>query len=374
MFDPATVDCAGFVRELGALRRELDASLGSDDIAHLRKLERWGRSCTAIGLATAGIAPNPLSAVALALGRGTRWMIMHHIGHRGYDKVPGIPARYTSKLFARGLRRYVEWMDWVTPEAWVYEHNVLHHSNTAGPEDPDLIERNTEILRAWPGPKSLRYLGIGVLSLLWRPGFYGPNALRAWKDRNKPSHETAGEYDWATIFRSFADPEYWRSGVAPYSLVHFVALPLLYAPLGPWAVMSAFLNSVLADILTNIHSLAVVLPNHSGDDMYRYDEPAANKLEWQLRQVISSVNYRTGSDLLGFLQLWLNYQIEHHIWPDLPMLKYREVQPRVKALCAKYRVPYVQDDLLARIKKMSDVVVGKTAMRRVSPSALAETA
>lgn len=374
MFGPATVDCAGFVRELGELRRELESQLGADDIAHLRKLERWGRTCTAIGLATAGIAPNPVSAVALALGRGTRWMIMHHIGHRGYDKVPGIPARYTSKLFARGLRRYVEWMDWVTPEAWVYEHNVLHHSNTAGPEDPDLIERNTEILRAWPGPKSLRYLGIGVLSLLWRPGFYGPNALRAWKDRTKPSHEQAGEYDWATIFRSFADPEYWRSGVAPYSLVHFVALPLLYAPLGPWAVWSAFWNSVLADILTNIHSLAVVLPNHSGDDMYRYDEPAATKVEWQLRQVISSVNYRTGGDLLGFLQLWLNYQIEHHIWPDMPMLKYREVQPRVKALCAKYGIPYVQDGLLSRIKKMSDVVVGKTAMRRVTPTALAETA
>ena len=118
-FDPTAVDCAGFVRELGELRRELEAGLGADDIAHLRKLERWGRSCTAIGLATAGIAPNPLSAVALALGRGTRWMIMHHIGHRGYDKVPGIPARYTSKQFARGLRRYVDWMDWVTPEAWV---------------------------------------------------------------------------------------------------------------------------------------------------------------------------------------------------------------------------------------------------------------
>lgn len=374
MFDPTTVDCAGFVRELGELRRELEAGLGADDLAHLRKLERWGRTCTAIGLATAGVAPNPVSAVAIALGRGTRWMIMHHIGHRGYDKVPGVPARYTSKVFARGRRRYVEWMDWVTPEAWVYEHNVLHHSNTAGPEDPDLIERNTEMLRAWPGPESLRYVGIGILSLVWRPGFYGPNALRAWKDRGTPSHETAGEYDWSTIARSFMDPEYWRTGVLPYSVVHFVLLPLLYAPLGPWAVWSAFWNSVLADIVTNIHSLAVVLPNHSGDDMYRYDEPAATKVEWQLRQVISSVNYRTGSDLLGFLQLWLNYQIEHHIWPDMPMLKYREVQPRVKALCAKYGIPYVQDGLLARIKKMSDVVVGKSAMRRVAPSALAETA
>ena len=35
-------------------------------------------------------------------------------------------------------------------------------------------------------------------------------------------------------------------------------------------------------------------------------------------------------------------------------------------LCEKYGVPYVQDGLLARLRKMSDVVVGKTAMRRMA--------
>jgi fatty acid desaturase len=270
-------------------------------------------------------------------------------------------------VFARGRRRLLDWVDWVTPEAWVYEHNVMHHSHTGEARDPDLIERNTEMLRDWPGPKELRYAGLAVLSLLWRPAFYGPNALRVWKERGKSQDEQAGTYDWPTILRSIADADYWRTGVVPYSVLHFVVLPLMYAPLGPWAVWSAFINSLLADIITNIQSLAVVLPNHSGDDLYRYDDRPASKVEATVRQVISSTNYATGatgSDVLGFLQLWLNYQIEHHIWPDLPMLKYRQVQPRVKALCAKYGVPYVQESLFARLKKMSDVVVGKSAMRR----------
>ena len=47
--------------------------------------------------------PNPISMALLSLGRGTRWMLMHHIGHRGYDRVPNVPAKYTSKVFARGL-------------------------------------------------------------------------------------------------------------------------------------------------------------------------------------------------------------------------------------------------------------------------------
>ncbi len=374
LLDFSKIDAEGFVQELQALRRELDASLGEDDLAHLRKLERWGRACTAFGLATAGVAPNPLSALALALGRNSRWVLMHHIGHRGYDRVPGVPAKYTSKVFARGRRRFLDWADWLTPEAWVYEHNVMHHAHTGERRDPDLIERNTEMLRAWPGPKALRYLGLGVLSLVWRPGFYGPNALRVWQERGTHKDEDAGTYDWTTIARSMTDGEYLWTGALPYSAIHFVGLPLLYAPLGPWAVWSAFWNSVLADVITNIHSLAVVLPNHAGDDLYRYEDRPASKAEAMLRQVVSSANYRTGGDLLGFVQLWLNYQIEHHIWPDLPLLRYRKVAPRVKALCARYGVPYVQEGLFARLKKMSDVVVGKSAMRRAPARRAAEAA
>ena len=373
-FDFRAIDSEGFVRELGELRKELEAAMGADDLAHLKKLERWGRACTALGLATAGLAPNPLSALALAMGRNTRWVLMHHIAHRGYDRVPGVPSKYTSKVFARGRRRFLDWADWLAPEAWVYEHNVMHHAHTAESRDPDLIERNTQILRDWPGPKALRYLGLGVLSLLWRPGFYGPNALRVWKERGTGKAEAAGEYDWPTIVKSMIDRDYLRTGAIPYSAMHFVALPLLFAPLGPWAVWSAFWNSVIADVVTNVHSLAVVLPNHAGDDLYRYEDRPASKVEGTVRQVVSSVNYATGGDLLGFVQLWLNYQIEHHIWPDLPMLKYQQAAPRVKALCAKYGVPYVQDRLLARLKKMSDVVVGKTAMRRVPARPAAKAA
>src|SRR5690242_4575207 len=122
-FDLASIDLEAFFADIKALRREIDASIGEDDLRHLRKVERWGRTATALGLLTAGLAPNPASAALLAIGRGTRWMLMHHIGHRGYDKVPNVPPRYTSKVFARGRRRFLDWPDWMIPEAWIYEHN-----------------------------------------------------------------------------------------------------------------------------------------------------------------------------------------------------------------------------------------------------------
>ncbi len=46
------------------------------------------------------------------------------------------------------------------------------------------------------------------------------------------------------------------------------------------------------------------------------------------------------------------------------MLRYREVQPQVKALCEKYGIPYVQESVFARLRKMLDVAVGRTSMKQ----------
>ena len=185
-FDPARVDVEGFYREIQVLRREIEAKLGAEDIAHLRKIERLGRAATALGLLTAPFGPNLVSAAGLGLGRGTRWLLMHHVGHRGYDKVPGVPARYTSKVFARGARRMLDWADWMVPEAWIYEHNVLHHSHVGEEKDPDLIERNTAWLRASKMPVALKVSLVGLLGLTWRPLYYAPNTLKAYLERGKP--------------------------------------------------------------------------------------------------------------------------------------------------------------------------------------------
>jgi hypothetical protein len=49
------------------------------------------------------------------------------------------------------------------------------------------------------------------------------------------------------------------------------------------------------------------------------------------------------------------------------MLKYREVQPKVRALCEKHGIPYVQESVWTRARKMVDVVVGKASMRKLAP-------
>ena len=44
------------------------------------------------------------------------------------------------------------------------------------------------------------------------------------------------------------------------------------------------------------------------------------------------------------------------------------MQPQVKAVCEKHGVPYVQEGLHRRVKKLLDIMVGATSMRRAPPA------
>ena len=46
-----------------------------------------------------------------------------------------------------------------------------------------------------------------------------------------------------------------------------------------------------------------------------------------------------------------------------PPLQYQQLQPRVQALCAQYGVPYRQETILARLKKLVGIATGDAHMR-----------
>ena len=80
---------------------------------------------------------------------------------------------------------------------------------------------------------------------------------------------------------------------------------------------------------------------------------------------MGSVNYNTGGDVRDALHGWLNYQIEHHLFPNLPLSQYQKMQPKVKALCAKHNIEYRQESVFKRAKMTIELLVGKTKMLRV---------
>jgi fatty acid desaturase len=359
-------DASAFAADLDALRKRLADELDDGDLAHRDKIERWGRWCTAFGYATAWMGPNLFSAALLAQGRTTRWaMLGHHTLHRGYDRVPGVRPEQTSKGFARGWRRVVDWLDWIDPEAWRHEHNVLHHYRLGEDADPDLVELNVDWLRESDLPLAARYAVVAFFMGTWKFTYYAPNTLKTLfvdKGRNGEPFEDR------SLARMWAVPELWTRCLLPYAGVQFGLIPLLFLPLGPLASASVLTNSLLAELLTNVHTFAIIVTNHVGEDLYAFDDKGRNKGEFYRRQVLGSTNYPTGGDLNDFLHGWLNYQIEHHLFPDLPMRQYQRIQPEVQRLCEAHGLPYVQESVWTRVRKTVDVMVGRASMLREQAS------
>jgi fatty acid desaturase len=365
----ADFDAEAFARDLDAVRARVRKDAGPADLTHLRKIEAWGRLCTAAGWATTWTAPNPLSAWMISQGRTARWStVAHHVLHKGYDRVPGTPKSRTSKGFARGWRRMLDWNDWIAPDAWAFEHNQQHHYRLGEDADPDHVELNIDWLRdaSWPQPVKLAVLA--AFAATWKFSYYAPNTLRQLRARQ--GKKAAERETLEPLSTMFAKPELWRRCFGPYALSQFALYPALYLPLGPWAAFSALANNLGAEVLTNLHTFLIITTNHVGDDIHIFDGPPKDRAEFYRRQVVGSTNFRTGGDANDFLHGWLNYQIEHHLFPDLSMLQYQQIQPEIRAICERHGVPYVQESVWKRLRKTVAVMTGQADMRRAEiPSA-----
>ena len=368
--NPHHIDIDALEADLKALRDELRADVGADDLVHLKKMVRWGHLFTVLGYGTAWIAPNPFSALLISTAIFGRWAtIAHHVIHRGYDKVPNAPKHFTSKVFAKGWRRMIDWTDWIDPEAWRHEHNTLHHYKLGEVHDPDQPEHNLEWLRESSLPRFLRYLIVFLGAVTWKIIYYPPNAMRtlyeAQQRRGGEAAESLPEsvVDWRVFF-PFVQPglQLWLKSYLPYVFLHYVLIPLPFLLISPWAYFSVLANRLMAEMLTNLHSFIVIVPNHAGEDLYRFDTPIEGRGDFYLRQIVGSTNYRTGGDFNDYLHGFLNYQIEHHVWPDMTMLQYQKAQPRVAEICRRHGVAYVQESIWIRLRKLLDVLVGKTTM------------
>lgn len=356
------VDYEAFEKEILQVRKDALSSLSYKDYLHLKKYIWTNRIMTFLGYATAWIFPNPISAFLIGYGIYGRWMVMHHVAHGGWDNVPGTPPRYNSKRFAVGWRRYIDWFDWMWPPAWHVEHNQLHHYCTGEDQDPDLVEDHVQVFKNFP--VWVRYLFVFITLVAWKITYYAPNTLRAMEYKGIKSGRGPYYLLWDSAF-NLAKPRVWRLWLTcyiPYATVSFVVIPLLFLPLGETAVWFVLINRLLAEVITNAHGIITIGTNHTGADLYRFNYHFKNKGEYYVNQIVGSCNFNCGTEFKDYMHGWLNYQIEHHLFPNLPFLKYREIQPRVKEICQRHGVPYVQESVVTRFGKMVDIMVGKTKM------------
>ena len=118
----------------------------------------------------------------------------------------------------------------------------------------------------------------------------------------------------------------------------YVVYPALTGP----AFLTTFTANLTANMIRNVWTNAVIFCGHFPDGAEKFttkDLESETRGQWYLRQMLGSANFEAGP-VMEFMSGNLCYQIEHHLFPDLPSNRLREISVRVQALAQKYDLPY----------------------------------
>ena len=126
---------------------------------------------------------------------------------------------------------------------------------------------------------------------------------------------------------------------------HFAAyFGLLFFLLSAWHAM---LFLIIHQAVFGLIMGSVFAPNHKGMLMVGEDE----ELDFFRRQVLTSRNVKP-HPLTDFWYGNLNYQIEHHLFPNMPRNKLREAQIVAKAFCKEHSIPYHETGIVQSQKEI----------------------
>jgi linoleoyl-CoA desaturase len=320
---PEQIDQLG--RELDALHQEVMASLGERDARYIRDVIALHRRLALAGrLLLLGSRRRPLwllGTTALSVAKILENMeIGHNVMHGQWDWMndPYINSR--------------TW-DWDTAspaEAWRHSHNFEHHTftNIRG-KDRDL---GYEIMRIDPHQRwHPVYLLQPLYNLVLMAFFEWGVALH---DLNFDAIRS-GEKRRSQVVAELKA----IGGKARRQIVKdYIAFPLLSGP----SFRATLAADFTANIVRNVWAHSIIFCGHFPDQTYTFSqEEVADETRggWYVRQLLGAANIE-GGPLFHLLSGNLGFQVEHHLFPDMPSSRYAEIAPRVRELCARYGLPY----------------------------------
>ncbi|CAN5844162.1 acyl-CoA desaturase [soil metagenome] len=312
-----------FADELDTIRRDVEESLGAKDAAYIHRVIRFQRALDAgARLLIAGSRSRTgcwLGTASLAYAKCLENMELgHNIVHGQWDWMSE-PEIHSNSW---------EWDMAGVSAQWRYSHNYRHHvfSNVVGMDD-DIGYR---VLRVTTDqPWRLTSLLAPLRNLVLAATFEWGIALHGFRSERDRVDTRAGR---AVEKRRFL------AKIARQLGRDYVFLPALSR--GRWRRTLA--ANATANLLRNLWVYVSIICGHIPDGAETFD-PAVlqgeTKGEWYLRQMLGTANFKA-SPLLALSTGNLCYQIEHHLFPDLPSNRLAQISVRVRELCDKYELPY----------------------------------
>lgn len=322
-----------------AIKHRHQADMGKKDVDYIRKIRRYSRIFEVLGRSAVMLLPGPLALLGVPfvfLHRNLESIeIGHNVLHGQYDSLPEVPEFHSHNF---------KWKAPIDEAGWRQEHNATHHVYTnVFEKDPDLshgfLRTNSQVPHTtWHYFQVPFYLLLAYPTILYF--FNNQNLGRS--DTFREEKFPLGNKGYAT----FKNPENLSSeqidkrirlSVFRVLFKEYAVFPLvaLLSGLGFWKV---FLCNALADFLNNYWIALTIQATHFTEPL-QPDDAIHNKSNWYISQLDSSVNFK-GTRLQSIFWGHLNYQIEHHLYPDIPSHRYPDIAKDVQAICRQYDLPY----------------------------------
>lgn len=266
-----------------------------------------------------------LLCVVMGIGAaGIGFSIMHDANHGSYSKYPWLNNLMGHSIEIVGGNQFT----------WKVQHNMLHHTYTNIYElDEDIDDK--PILRLSPYGKwkpihRFQHLYAFTLYCLATVGWvFRKDFVQVSHYNKRGITEQTGHKPGNELFKLFLSKGIYLG----YTLV----LPMFF--FAWWQVLIGFLvmHMVCGFIITIIFQLAHVVegPTHH--------EPAeSGKMDntWAIHQLETTANFAHRNRILSWFIGGLNYQIEHHLFPNICHIHYRKLSKIVKNTAKEFSLPY----------------------------------
>jgi NADPH-dependent stearoyl-CoA 9-desaturase len=319
-------------RRLDAIRADVIASRGASDAAYIRKVITIQRALEFSSRAVLLFSLFPpawlVGTAGLSVAKILENMeIGHNVMHGQWDWMRDPKIHSTTW----------EWDNASPSEQWKHSHNELHHTYT------NVIGRDNDlgygIMRVDEDqPWHPLYLAQPLWNLLNACVFeYGIAAYDLELGKNLPSPRRRRSPEFRARTRQVLKK------IRGQVLKDYVVHPLLSGP----SFLHTLGATATANLVRNLWTHSVIMCGHfpAGVETFeRHSIEGETRGEWYLRQMLGSANI-SGSKPLHVMTGNLSYQIEHHLFPDLPSNRYQEIAPRVREIFEDYALTYTTGPL-----------------------------
>ena len=287
-----------------------------------------------VGLTYALVLINPFHpliqlVIAMALGFFTALIglnIAHDALHGAYSSNQKINSWLGITFNLIGANDYI----------WKIKHNIIHHTFTNIPDHDDDINQ-AKILRMEPTQKRKpihRYQHFYIFLLY-------PLSSLSWvfvKDFEKFFKAKIS----SKVIKNHPKIELYR--LIFFKLVYYtiyIVIPFTVIDLPWYYILIGFIAMHLVEgaTLSFIFQLAHVF---EGNSYPQPDKEGKLSRPWADHQLFTTANFGKDSPVLNFLFGGLNMQVEHHLFPRICHVHYKNISPIVQSTAREFNLPYLE--------------------------------